>query len=583
MRNVRLLALSTTVLFVTAAPPPKIELAQEQRYVEHLKFLAAPEMEGRGAGTAGLERASDYIAGHFRQMGLQPVGDRGSYKHAFPVSTGAKQGAANRLEKLRLNEDYRPISFSANGKVNSGVVFAGYGATAREFNYDDYAGLAVKDKIVIVLRYEPKSFRKAEAGKKPNFTHHAHVVNKAINARNHGASAVLLVNADGDKDELIEFGRVAGPDDARIPILQVKRLIVDEWLKPLGQTLSRLQDKIESEKAPASIALPEKFKLSLQVDIERPETTVQNVLGYLPGKSKEYIVIGAHYDHIGYGHYSSMAPDQSGKVHPGADDNASGTAGLLELARMFSERRSELDRGILFAAFAGEEVGLIGSAKWVEKPTLPLQNAVAMMNMDMIGRVNGAKLFVGGVGSGSTFDAILKDVLRKYDFKVEQSFKNSSSSDHASFVDKNIPSLFFFSGLHSDYHKPTDTWNKIDTAASSKVVNIVADVVSGLLPADVPRPQFVKPPRRRGADRYFGITPDYKPAAKGLRIDDITSGSAAASAGLQAGDLIVSIDAKPINDTFDLTYALIGKKAGDVVRVQLLRNGKSVTGEVKVT
>ncbi|HYI92608.1 MAG TPA: M28 family peptidase, partial [Bryobacteraceae bacterium] len=443
--------------------------------------------------------------------------------------------------------------------------------------------LPVKDKIVIVLRYEPKSFRKAEAGKKSNYTPHAHLVNKAINARNHGASAVVLVNAEGEKDDLIEFGRIAGPENARIPIVQVKRSVVDEWLKPVGQTLSRLQDKIESEKAPASITLPDNFKLSLQVDIERPETTVQNVLGFLPGKSKEYIVIGAHYDHIGYGQYSSMAPDQSGKVHPGADDNASGTAGLLELARIFSERRSELDRGILFAAFAGEEVGLIGSANWVEKPTLPLHNAVAMMNMDMIGRVNGAKLFVGGVGSGSTFDGILKDVLRKYDFKVEQSFKSSSSSDHASFVDKNIPSLFFFSGLHSDYHKPTDTWNKIDTAASSKVVNVVADVVSSLLPANVPRPQFVNPSRRRDADRYFGITPDYKQVSKGLRIDAIASGSPAAAAGLQSDDLIVFIDSNPINDSFDFAYALTGRKAGDVVRLQLLRNGKQVTSEVTLT
>ena len=332
-------------LWSPAAPAAKIEHAQEQRYVEHLKFLASPELEGRGAGTAGLQRASEYIEQYFRRMGLQPVGEKHSYSQAFPVRTVAKLGPRNRLavegsdSALKIGADYRPISFSDNGNVTAGVVFAGYGITAREFDYDDYAGIDVRNKIVLVLRYEPKTFAKPEPGKRSNYTYHSHLANKAINARNHGASGVLLMNVDGAKDELIEFGRVAGPENARIPMLQLKRSIADEWLKNAGLSLANAQ--------PA--ALPESFRVSLQVDVERPQATVHNVLGYLPGKSKDYIVIGAHYDHIGYGYVSSLAPAQAGQVHPGADDNASGTAGLLELVRIFSERRSELERGILFA------------------------------------------------------------------------------------------------------------------------------------------------------------------------------------------------------------------------------------------
>lgn len=558
---------------------PKVDHAQEQRYVEHLKFLAAPEMEGRGAGTAGLQKASDYINDHFRRMALQPIGDNGTYRQSFSVPTGAKLGGANRLTvqgapaDLKLGQDYRPISFSTNGKVAAGVVFAGYGITAPDHNHDDYANLDVKGKLVIVLRYEPKSFTKHEAGKKPVYSIHSHLVNKAINARNHGAAGVLLVDGEDAKDDLFEFGRIAGPADARILMAQVKRSVAEEWLRSASISLS--------EAKPA--ALSNKLRLSLNIDIERPQAIVHNILGYLPGKSKEYIVIGAHYDHIGYGHQSSLSPDKAGQVHPGADDNASGTAGLLELARIFSERRTELDRGILFAAFAGEEMGLLGSAKWVDQPTLPLNNAVAMVNLDMIGRVNGAKLYVGGLASGSTFENIVKNVFAKYDFKVEYSFKNSSSSDHASFIAKDIPSLFFFSGVHGDYHRPTDTWNKIDTVASSNVVTAVADVVSGLM-ADA-RPQFVRakptaPRRSRDSGPYLGVIPDDAPVTKGLRLAEITAGSPAESAGLQAGDLLVAINGSSISDMYDMAYALAGHKAGDVLNFKLLRRDKPVAADV---
>jgi hypothetical protein len=336
------------------------------------------------------------------------------------------------------------------------------------------------------------------------------------------------------------------------------------------------------------------MKLSLEVDVIRKQATVHNVLGYLPGRSKEYIVIGAHYDHIGYGHQSSMAPSQAGQVHPGADDNASGTAALLELARMFSERRSELDRGVLFIAFAGEELGLLGSARWVKEPTLPLENAVAMLNMDMIGRMNGSKLFVGGIGSGSTFEALLKNAAAKYDFTIDPSFRATSSSDHASFISKSVPSLFFFSGLHKDYHKPSDTWDKVNTAASAKVIHLVADVAKGLI-TDTSRPLFVKakpvaherasgPANTEGGGYgpYFGVVPDFAPLEKGVQFADISAGSPAEAAGLQAGDVLVAFGDKPVRDLYDFTFALRGSKAGEVVKVKVLRSGKELSTDVKL-
>ena len=580
--------LAAGAIFLPASSP--VVTSEAQRYSDHVKFLASPDLEGRGAGTAGLEKAGAYIADQYKRFGLKAVGEKGSFKQSFQVPVSAVAGPNNRLSVsgsnavLATGKDFQPISFSASGKVNAPLAFAGYGATAPEFGYDDYADLDVRNKAVMVLRYEPAHFAKPGGGRPPRYTLHSHLANKAINARNRGASALILVNSGSakEKDELIPFGQIAGPDDARIPVIHVKRAVADAWLRQAGSSLTDLEQKVESSKAPAS--LPLALTIALTVDIERKTANVQNVLGYLPGKTDEYIVIGAHYDHIGYGHQNSLAPDQAGKVHPGADDNASGTAGLLELARIFSERRSELQRGVLFAAFAGEEIGLVGSAHWVDHPTLPLKNAVAMLNMDMIGRVSGSKLFIGGTGSGTGLKELLERTMPKYDFKVDYTFQHASASDHASFLAKNIPSLFFFSGVHSDYHKPSDTSDKIEVNESWKVVNVVADLGTGLL--NGPRPQFTKaqPTRRtnNNAQRgpVLGITPDITPGGKGIAVVEVSAGSAAETAGLQAGDTLLSLNGSAIVDMYDLTYALHGARTGKPVPVIVRRGDKNLTLQV---
>jgi hypothetical protein len=579
------------------ALPAAAEQVDPQRYAAHVQFLASPELKGRAAGTPGLETAAKYIADTFGKAGLQPAGDSGTFFQPFTVTTDAKPGPGNQLishtggqtTRLELHKSYIPLSFSSNGHAHSGVVFAGYGITAGEFGYDDYAGIDVKNKIVVAFRYEPKSFRKDAAGPDKPYTHHAHLVSKAINARNHGASALVLVNGDtGQEDALIRFGSVSGPENAGILMVQAQNAVADRWLRQAGKTLAEVQKQIADK--PASFALPDDVKLNLRVDIERKQAQVNNVLGYAPGKTAEYIVIGAHYDHLGLGNESSLAPSQIGQVHPGADDNASGAAGLLELARVFTARQGELQRGILFAAFAGEEIGLLGSSEWVNSPTRPIGEAVAMINMDMIGRVTGSKLYIGGTGTGSTFEPILKQAAGKYPFKIDYSKDGYSSSDHTSFAAKGIPVLFFFSGLHSDYHKPSDTWDRIEAATAAQVVSLVEDV-AGRLVADAQRPQFrkVEVAAHGGAipsgggggyGPYFGSIPDFAPLENGVKFSDVRPGSPADKAGLKGGDILVQFGDKPIKNLYDFTFALRNSKVGESIDVKVLRDGKEHSAKV---
>jgi hypothetical protein len=586
------------LLFAVFAAPlfAATQSANSDRYLNDIKILASPRMQGRGDGTRGLRRAEDYVEHQFRALGLQPAGERG-FRQAFRVTTGARLKSNNRLavklngaeKKLKLGQDYIPLSFSSVGSVAGPVVFAGYGITADEFHYDDYAHLDVRNKIVLVLRYEPEAFDQKSGGR----TQHAHLITKAINARNHGARAIILVNGKlqgEEQDLLLRFGSLAGPEDAGIPILQVTNAMAGGWLTAGGKSLADLQSDINADLKPRSFALPDAVQVALTVNIQSLHAKVDNLLGYLPGKTDEYIIIGAHYDHLGRGNASSLAPSQIGEIHPGADDNASGTAGVLELARLFAPQRGQLQRGILFAAFAGEELGLLGSANWVKQPTRPLDKAVAMINMDMIGRINKETVYVGGVGTGSSLKPLLEKTTAAYPFNIKYSAGGYSASDHISFVTKRVPVLFFFSGLHSDYHKPSDTWDKIDAPDATRLLDLVADVTRSLADASG-RPQFLKvemeaspggPSGGGGYGPYFGSVPDFGEVENGVKFADVRPGSPAAKAGLQAGDVLVQFGSKPIKNLYDFTDALRRSRVGDVVEVKVLRNGAPVTASVKL-
>ena len=590
-----LLVIAAAVLLAAASVP--VPQADPARYLNDIKTLAAPDMEGRGAGTKGLTRAQHLIEKRYKELGLEPAGING-YTQPFTVVTGARLKSDNHFvvqaggsgSELKMERDFVPFSFSDSGQVATPLVFVGYGATADEFHYDDYAGLDVKDKIVIVLRYEPSGF--AEKSGNHGLTQHSQLITKAINARNHGAKAVIVLNGklgDGEEDLLTRFGSVSGPENVGIVMVQVKNAAADAWFQSAGKSLKDVQEQINSATKPASFSFPDSLHLSLHIDIETTRATVNNVLAWLPGQTDEYVIIGAHYDHLGRGNFDSLAPSQIGQIHPGADDNASGTAGVLELARLLAPQRGQLKRSILFMDFAGEELGLLGSAAWVKDPTRPLAKAVAMLNMDMIGRIKDDKVYIGGVGTGSTFKAALEQAQKDSPFKIEYSAGGYSSSDHTSFVTRKIPVLFFFSGLHSDYHKPSDTWDKINAPSAARLLDLIGNVAVQLANAtESPAFQVVaedKPPtggRGGGYGPYFGSIPDFGQTENGVKFSDVKPNSPAARAGLKAGDILVQFGDKPIKNLYDFTDALRRSKVGDVVEVKVLRDGLPVTASVKL-
>ena len=592
----RFLFVFASVFFLLAASTG-VQQADPNRYLNDIKSLTAPEMEGRGDGTKGLTRAEHLIEKRYKELGLQPAGVKG-YAQPFTVITGARLKSDNSFavqasdgkKQLKINEEFVPFSFSASGEVTGPLVFVGYGATADEFHYDDFAGMDVKDKIVLLLRYEPSGF--ADKSEHHALTQHSQLITKAINARNHGAKAVILVNGklgDGEEDLLTRFGSVSGPENVGIVFAQVKNAVADAWLQAAGKSLKDVQDQINSSNKPASFNFPDTLRASLHIDIETTRATVNNVLAWLPGQTDEYVILGAHYDHLGYGNFDSLAPAQIGQIHPGADDNGSGTAGVLELARLLAPQRGQLKRSILFMNFAGEELGLLGSAEWVKEPTRPLAKAVAMLNMDMIGRIKDDKVYIGGVGTGSTLKSALEQAQKDTPFKIEYSAGGYSSSDHTSFVAKKIPVLFFFSGLHSDYHKPSDTWEKINAPSAARLLDMVGNVAVQLANADTP-PAFQvvaedKPPAGGGGGGYgpyFGSIPDFGQTENGVKFSDVKPNSPAAKAGLKAGDVLVQFGDKPIKNLYDFTDALRRSKVGDVVEVRVLRDGQPVTASVKL-
>ena len=573
-----------------------VQQADPTRYLSDVKALASPDMEGRGAGTKGITRAEHLIEKRYKDLGLQPAGING-YAQPFSVITGARLKSDNHLavqssdgnKELKINDDFVPFSFSSSEQVSAAVVFVGYGATADEFHYDDYAGIDVKDKIVLALRYEPSGF--AEKSGNHGLTQHSQLVTKAINARNHGAKALIVVNGklgDGEEDLLTRFGSVSGPENSGIVMVQVKNAVADAWLRAAGKSLKDVQEQINSSTKPASFELPESLRVSLHIDIETTRATVDNVLAWLPGQSDEYMIVGAHYDHLGRGNFDSLAPSQIGQIHPGADDNGSGTAGVLELARLLAPQRGQLKRSILFMNFAGEELGLLGSAEWVKEPTRPLNKAVAMINMDMIGRIKDDKVYIGGVGTGSTFKSILEQSQKDTPFKIEYSAGGYASSDHTSFVGKKIPVLFFFSGLHSDYHKPSDTWDKINAPSAARLLDLVGNVTLQLANAEAaPVFQVVAEEKPAGGGGggygpYFGSIPDFGQTENGVKFSDVKPNSPAAKAGLKAGDVLIQFGDKPIKNLYDFTDALRRSKVGDVVEVKVLRDGQTVTVNVKL-
>jgi aminopeptidase YwaD len=556
----------------------------------HARFLASEKLTGRGIDTPGISFARNYIAGEFTRLGLQPGGDNGSYLQSFEVAAGVRVKHPTSLTldnqpALTLNQDWTPLGFSASKKVEGPVVFAGYGITAKDYGYDDYQGIDANGKLVIVLRYEPPpNDDKSPFRKYPNYSVNATLRTKANNARDHGAVGMILVDLHHQGDsrrELISTHNSFSRGGTSVVAAQAGRVSIEKWLESHGVSLTKLRDKIDQEGKPASMEVPG-GNASLEVNLEEIRQSTENVVAVLPGSDprlkSESVVIGAHYDHIGYGHYGTRNSSTEGQVHHGADDNASGTAVLLDIARRLSGSDIKPARTIVFAAFSAEELGLFGSRHYVNQPPLPLSSTKAMINLDMVGRLRDGRVTVFGTRSAQEFGAIVKSAATELGLEISES-DGIGRSDHMSFYGKKIPALHFFTGVHSDYHAPGDTWDKLNVEGMVKISELVLATIRSLANTNAPL-NFVSLPLVPGAQAinegvapttYLGSIPDYSGAEEGVRLAGVSAGSPAALAGLRAGDVIVMLAETKVHNLEDLMLALGSKKPGDEVEIVVLR------------
>lgn len=563
---------------------------------KHVRFLASEELTGRGVDTAGIELARDYIAREFASYGLRPGGDHGTFFQSFEAATGVtvKQPTTLALggdDPLVLNDQWTPLGLSATGSVAAELVFAGYGITAKEYGYDDYAGIDVKDKIVLVLRYEPPpKDDKSPFRKFPNSSTYAALRSKAHNARDHGAAGMILVDLQEARDgrkALISTRRSLWRGGDALVTAQVAREAIEDWLATKGFSLSAAKEKIDREERPASMILPG-ARIAIQVTLEEERRRTENVIAILPGADSslkdQNIVIGAHYDHLGFGHFGTIDSRTEGQIHHGADDNGSGTAALLRLAERLAHSGNKNGRTVVFAAFSGEELGLLGSRHYVNQPSLPLGSTIAMLNLDMVGRLRDNRVTVFGTRSAQPLSAVVLREARALGLEVVES-DGVGRSDHMSFYNKKIPALHFFTGNHSDYHRPTDTWEKVNIEGIAKVVELVSATAQRLALMTDPL-SFVSLPSRPPSDEgrpgqgygaYLGSIPDFGDNSEGVRLAGVAEGSPAALAGLREGDVIIRFAGNKVQSLDDLAAYLRGKKPGEEVEIVALRSGNAVT------
>jgi peptidase M28-like protein/PDZ domain-containing protein len=587
----RLLLLGVLVVaLVAAAPGAAPPLPSPQWMVEQVKTLASPPMDGRGSGTPGADLAATHVAGVFRAAGLRPAGEAGSFLQPFSVPTGLRLGSPNGLDVLApvsrhldLGKDFTPLALSANGAATGDVLFVGYGITAPDLGYDDYAGIDARDRIVVAITGEPASQDAASPFRRPEAYHYGERAHKLINARQHGAAAILLVPRPGGEERRLPALRgLSQPQGILAAFLASPA--ADALLASGGMRLGDLAKAIDGTLAPRSAPLAG-VKVRLEVSLVRERGTARNVVGLLPGTDPalrdQAIVIGAHYDHLGRGGEGSLAPDANGQVHPGADDNASGTVAVMALARAFAAVGGA-PRTLVFVAFSGEELGLLGSAEYVGHPAVPLDRTVLMVNLDMVGRLRDRRLYVGGVDSGSGLRALVTRLAADLPLAPELRPSPFAPSDHTSFYVAGRPVLFFFTGAHADYHRPSDTWDRINGDGLATVATLAARVIAAVASDPTP-PAYAKvdvPGRggRGGYGAYFGVVPEFgEGTTAGVKVTGVRPGSPAEKAGVRAGDVIVKFAGVDVTSLEDLTFALRGKRAGDEVQVVLVRDGREQT------
>jgi aminopeptidase YwaD len=593
---VAFLLIAVAGIAVAQVSSPEITAGEIREYI---KYLASDALEGRGSGTPGNAEAAIYIATDLKLWGLKPAGDNGTFFQPFEFVSAVKAGEHNACaiearalaggkKGLSVDTDFRPLGFSATGSASGQVVFAGYGISAPDKSYDDYAGLDVTGKIVIVLRFAPDG-----SAAQSDFQRYTSLRNKARIAREKGAAAMILVTgpADDAEDGLIKISNDQGAGSSGLPAISMKRDAADLILAASGWTVKSLQDTIRKSHVPHSFAI-EGSSATLQTEITRVTSQTSNIVAYLEGNDPtlkdEVLVLGAHMDHLGKGGpgSGSMVPDTIA-IHNGADDNASGTAALLELAEAFAAHQQQLKRTVIFVFFSGEELGTLGSGYYVSQPFFPLKQTVAMLNMDMVGRLRDRSLTIGGSGTSASWGSILARENADSTFALTLNPDGFGPSDHASFYGKDIPVLFFFTGVHDDYHKPTDDWDKINYPGEEQIAKFVYRIAWDIDTMAV-RPQFTRVQvaasgrgnasggDSRGFSVTLGIVPDVGESTTGMKISGVRPNGPAEKAGLKSGDVITNIGGHKIMNVYDYMGVLGELKAGQEVDVVVTRDGNEL-------
>jgi hypothetical protein len=484
------------LLLATGAAGAATPTIHPDALLEHIKFLASDELQGRGNGSEGLEKAAEYVAAQFKAAGLRPGGEDGTWFQSFGLTTGLSIDAGNSLViragpesiRLTLGETYYPLAATPSGDnqppidlKDVPVVFAGYGLSAPEARYDDYAGLDVKGKAVLILSHEPQETDRNSRLNGASPMRETTLYAKALAARSRGARALLVVSDPSHRTDQANYRAFmvdSDPEDHQIPVLRVSRDAVAPLVGLWG--LYEIAAAIDRDLTPRSRAL-EGSSIDYSERLTLQRRTVRNVVGILDGADatsrRQAIVLGGHYDHVGFGGRFSAAPERTGEIHNGADDNASGVASLIEIARAAAADRSRFPRSLVFVAFAGEERGLLGSVHYTIDPALPLTDTVAMINLDMVGRANG-KVEVGGLAQSPAFARDVEAAAQVAGIKVSPGGPGAGRSDDSSFVDRRIPSVHFFTGFHDDYHRPGDDWNRIDAAGTARVATLALELAA---------------------------------------------------------------------------------------------------------
>ncbi|MBL8005975.1 MAG: M20/M25/M40 family metallo-hydrolase [Ignavibacteria bacterium] len=573
---------------------PDYNITKEEVY-NHIKYLSSDQLTGRFPGTAGDSLTQSYIINEFKKYKLKPAGVNG-YLQPFEMVTEMKLKGTNEFrlvsggteKSVAIEKEFMPLGFSGSGKAEGELLFVGYGISAPEQNYDDYKDkngneIDIEGKILVMMRYSPgqndphnNPFEKYEPSRY-----------KTLIPREGKATAIIIISGPQSGDDALiglKYDNVL--QNAGLPVINCKRDIIEKVFSENGYDLNQIQKDIDESKIPNSFFL-NNVKAVIETDVEPVNALTDNVIGFLPGKDpvlkNEVIVIGAHKDHLGYGAYGSLYNGKDKQIHNGADDNASGTAGVLELAQKFSSEKNRLKRSILFICFASEEAGLLGSAYFTKSPLFEKYNIVAMLNMDMIGRLKDDKLIIYGTGTSSVWNNLIDSLNNSFKFNLTKNPEGFGPSDHSSFYSKNIPVLHFFTGTHSDYHSPSDDYDKINAEGEVKVLNMVYDVSMNLDKMKT-KPDFIKVAAANNENRtmgsikvYVGTIPDYSSTVEGMKITGVKEGSPAEKAGLIAEDVIIKFGTKDVKNIYDYMYAMGEYKPGEEAEIIVLRKNEQVT------